>query len=289
MIKITKFFYVHILLLPMIFVAFVTKTQMTFFIMYATVLIHELCHLLMALILGVKVHSIIVMPFGMTVRIDSNVFKTPKKEVLIALAGPVSNFIMLLCSYFFNYATENYYLFIVINLSLILINLVPIPPLDGGRILRAIVIKNVGLIPSAKIMRKVSAVFITLLLVLWAYLLIFFKGNMSLFVICAFLLYSLSDEKKNSDILIMREIIYEKEKLKQDALIPCKMLCVHKNTPVRRVLRKLNLSTFYIITIVDDDLKILRTVTESDFISTATSAGYRATSNLVGLKENQKA
>ncbi len=286
MIKITKFFYVHILLLPMIFVAFLTKTQMTFFIMYATVLIHELSHLLMALILGVKVYSIIVMPFGMTVRIDPKVFKTPKKEVIIALAGPISNFIILLCAYIFNYATENYYLFIVINLSLIFINLVPIPPLDGGRILRAIVIKNAGLISSAKIIRKVSVIFITVLMVLWVCLLVFFKGNMSLLVICAFLLYSLSDEKKNSDILILREMIYEKEKLKQDALIPCKTLCVHKNTPVRRVLRKLNLSTFYIITIVDDDLKILRTVTESDYISTATSVGYRASSDLVGLKQN---
>ena len=93
-------------------------------------------------------------------------------------------------------------------------------------------------------------------------------------MIGAFLFYSLADEKKNSDILIMREMIYEKEKLKSDSLIPSKMICVHQNTPAKRILRKLNLSTFYIISIIDDNMRILRTVTESDFIRSVTAKGY---------------
>lgn len=277
MIKITRFFYIHLLVLPLIAVAFFTKSQMTFFIAYGVVLIHELCHLLAALCLNVKVYSIIVMPFGMTLRLDSSVMRSPKKEAAIALAGPLSNALMLLFGFclFDVYAPSlNFYLFMVINGALLILNLIPVPPLDGGRIVRAAVIHHAGLIPAAKITRRISYVFIGLICVMGVLLLILFRGNPSLIMIGAFLFYSLADEKKNSDILIMREMIYEKEKLKSDSLIPSKMICVHQNTPAKRILRKLNLSTFYIISIIDDNMRILRTVTESDFIRSVTAKGY---------------
>ena len=87
MIKITRFFYIHLLVVPLIVIAFLTKSQMTFFITYGIVLLHELCHLFAALCLGVKVYSIIVMPFGMTLRLDSSVMRTPKKEAAITTAS----------------------------------------------------------------------------------------------------------------------------------------------------------------------------------------------------------
>lgn len=288
MIKITRFFYIHILVVPLILTAFLTKSQMTFFITYGIVLIHELCHLFAALCLNIKVYSVIVMPFGMTLRLDSSVVRAPKKEAAIALAGPVSNALMLLfgCAFYGNYAPSlNFYLFLVINGAMLILNLIPVPPLDGGRILRAAVIKHAGLIPAAKVMRRVSCVFICIICILGILLLIFFHGNPSLIMIGAFLIYNFADEKKNSDILIMREIIYEKEKLKNSSLIPSKMICVRKDTPAKRILRKLNLSTFYIVTIIDDDMRILRTVTESDFVRAVTSRGYGILSDEVGLPD----
>lgn len=283
MIKITRFLYIHILILPLLLIAFLTESQMTFFIAFGTVLVHELCHLFAALILNVKVYSVIIMPFGMTLRLDNKVLRTPKKETLIALAGPLSNAVMLIFAYFYRGSSPNYYLFIVINLALLFLNLLPIPPLDGGRIARCFFIKNFGLMSGMKIMRRISKIFIFIIFALGIFLLITFRNNISLLMVGAFLLYNLTDEKKVSDVLIMRELIYEKEKLKEKALIPCKTLCIHKNTPARRVLRKLNLSTFYIVTIIDDDLKILRTVTESDFIKGVTSSGYGITSEFIGI------
>ena len=165
------------------------------------------------------------------------------------------------------------------------LNLIPVPPLDGGRILRAAVIRYAGLIPAAKIMRWISYVFIGLLCAAGLALFIFFRGYPSLVMIGAFLFYNLADEKKNSDIFIMRELIYEKEKLKSDSLIPSKMICVHKNMPAKHILKKLNLSTFYIISIVDDDMRIVRTVTESDFIRAIVTQGYGTLSGAVGLAD----
>ncbi len=62
--------------------------------------------------------------------------------VIVALAGPVTNFlILLLCGVLYRISTENTalpFLFIVIgsvNSILMLFNLIPIPPLDGSKIL----------------------------------------------------------------------------------------------------------------------------------------------------------
>lgn len=277
MIPITRYFYIHILLIPLIFVAFLTGSQMTFFISFGVVLIHELCHLLTALSLGVKVYSIIVMPFGMTVRLDSSVIKTPKKEVLIALAGPLSNAVMLYFGILFrNFYTSsfNFMLFCIINAAMLLLNSMPVPPLDGGRILRAIIIHNSGLISAARIIRRISVFFIAILLFFGILLLVIFRGNPSLIMIAAFLFYSLADEKKNSDLLIMREIILHKEKQYHKGLIPVKLLGIHQDTPAKQILKKMNFSNFFLIAILNDDMCILGFATETDFIKKVTEKGY---------------
>ena len=179
MIKITRFFYIHVLVLPLIAVAFFTKSQMTFFITYSIVLLHELSHLLAALCFHVNVHSMILMPFGMTLRLNSSVMRTPKKEAAIALAGPASNALMLtvgMCFFDTFDSSPNFYLFLVMNGAMLVLNLIPVPPLDGGRILRAAVIRYAGLIPATKIMRWISYVFIGLLCAAGLALLIFFRG-----------------------------------------------------------------------------------------------------------------
>jgi len=277
MIKITRFLYINVLVVPLILIAFLTKSQMTFFISYGVVLIHELFHLFSALLLNVKVLSMIVMPFGMTVRLDSSFARSCSKETVIALAGPVSNIFMLVIGFtlrdFFNH-NINYYLFMIINCAVLLLNLVPVPPLDGGRIVKALFVSRLGIMPAAKIMKRISYFFIGIISMLGIFLFVFFKGNPSLIMIAAFLVYSLTDEKKNSDILIMRKMIYEKEKLKNNSLIPCKLICISENTPAKFVLKKLNFDTFYIVSVIDENMEIIKTITESDFLRAVTKKGY---------------
>ena len=73
--------------------------------------------------------------------------RNPKKDMLwVAAAGPASNFLMAICwTLVLNYAsstsgsagfflTEMSKIGIMINLVLMVLNLLPLPPLDGGRI-----------------------------------------------------------------------------------------------------------------------------------------------------------
>lgn len=95
-------------------------------------------------------------PFGgaKPVPINPYKFKNPARDFAIsASAGPLSNLLLAICGIaafviFFNHLTVgtiNYFLalnFIGMNVLLATFNLVPIPPLDGSRILRYLLPEN---------------------------------------------------------------------------------------------------------------------------------------------------
>ena len=263
----------------MMIMAFFLNAQMTFFISFGVVLIHEIAHLISALILNVDVKSIEILPFGMTIRLDSFVVRQPKKEILIALSGPFSNVVMLVLSEIFiikHGANLNLLIFIVVNWSVLFLNLFPIPPLDGGRVMRALVIKHAGIMASAKIVKKISCVFLAIIWSIGVFLVIYTKGNPSLCIIGAFLIFSIFEEKKFSDLLIAQEIIYEKEKFKKLNMIPTRTISVRENTPAMKIIKKLNYSNFFVIYIVNENMKITKLATERDFLRTVKKYGYRA-------------
>ncbi len=108
--------------------------------LFGFVLLHELGHSLVAQRLGVKVRSITLLPLG-GMALTESLPRRPRDELLIALAGPAVNF--LLAGFFFTARASgalggdfvDYIL--AANLMLGGFNLVPAFPLDGGRVLRA--------------------------------------------------------------------------------------------------------------------------------------------------------
>lgn len=125
------------------------------------------------------------------ISINPENLSSPKRDLMwIALAGPLANFLLatlcaLLYHLFFNSLTYNLVAFawlsepcrqmltagVVVNLALGLINLIPIPPLDGGRILA-------GLLPQkpAAYLEKVDSYGAILLIIL------FFSDALNIFL-----------------------------------------------------------------------------------------------------------
>lgn len=110
--------------------------------LFAIVFIHELGHASCALLLGIRVTSIQMLPFGGVATIEDRGDLTARKEILISLAGPFQNVLMIAAAYAMN-ATgmwDGQFLdyFISSNLIIALFNLLPILPLDGGKIVQAL-------------------------------------------------------------------------------------------------------------------------------------------------------
>jgi Zn-dependent protease len=121
-----------------------------FLAMFTCVVLHELGHSFMAMHFGVRVRRILLMPIGGMAEFDS-IPRRPVHELLITMAGPAVNFAIaavLWCAVSFPEGWDDASIpssladmgrFLVVgNLFMGLFNLIPAFPMDGGRILRAL-------------------------------------------------------------------------------------------------------------------------------------------------------
>lgn len=113
---------------------------------FASVIIHEMAHSLVALMKGIPVRSITLFIFGGVARIDREANR-PGTEFLVAVAGPAASLLLsalfgavwMLADPGHEAVRSLAGLLAGGNLMLALFNLIPGFPLDGGRILRSII------------------------------------------------------------------------------------------------------------------------------------------------------
>jgi Zn-dependent protease len=113
---------------------------------FVSIVIHELSHSLVAIASGIQIPSITLFIFGGVARLSEDA-KDPLTEFKIAIVGPLSSF--ALAAIFWLVATqlavgqpqlitEVVRYLAIINLALGIFNMVPGFPMDGGRVLRAL-------------------------------------------------------------------------------------------------------------------------------------------------------
>ena len=125
--------------------------------LFLSVFGHELSHALMGRTEGIEIDEIVLHPFGGLARLRSQP-ESPRAEFRIAVAGPAASFIFSLIAFAgmwvaarleSQFALALFFFVGAGNLLLAVFNLFPGYPLDGGRVLRAIVWKRSGNIREA--------------------------------------------------------------------------------------------------------------------------------------------
>ncbi len=129
-------------------------------VLLCIVMLHELGHAVVAQRYGVEVINITLFPFGGLAQM-SIVPELPEQELAIALAGPGTNFLLalpgaallLIMGLPLTSAPAEQsaaliwsliWLWVAFNTAIGLFNLLPAFPLDGGRVLRALLVKKMG-------------------------------------------------------------------------------------------------------------------------------------------------
>ncbi len=145
---------------------------------------HEAWHIIVLRLLGGKVKSLKAVGFGISLCSDMLSYN---HETAVALAGPLASFFMFII--FLPFALKNEYtMFCALsNLSIFIINIIPIYPLDGGRVLYLQLCRHSTLSLAGKITKAVSIIFLLPLLVLSVIILIKSGYNLSLMLICLYL------------------------------------------------------------------------------------------------------
>ncbi len=111
-------------------------------VIWGTVFLHEIGHCWMARRVGWKCNAIGIWLLGGVAEIGLNPFE-PKKELKVALAGPAVNVLLfflfwpLLLVFQKGAMHELTLWFLQFNVLLVLFNMIPALPMDGGRVLRS--------------------------------------------------------------------------------------------------------------------------------------------------------
>ncbi|TDQ37966.1 site-2 protease family protein [Aureibacillus halotolerans] len=135
---------VHPLLWLMAFTAVATGYFRELLIIFFLVLLHEGGHLLAAKWFGWRVSKVELFPFGGVLHTNQYGNAPLHQELLVALMGPLQHVWLLCLPYSFLQSTFHmdanlYQFWMSCNLSMLLFNLLPLFPLDGGRVLYALV------------------------------------------------------------------------------------------------------------------------------------------------------
>lgn len=115
---------------------------------FIAVLIHEMAHAFVANKKGYHVYGIEVGLFSGSASIDSNMHQSD--SIPIVAAGPISNLILYILALTVGIWVDHQYLdhFAYVNLFLFIFNILPIYPMDGGQIMRDLLMtkgKKIGI------------------------------------------------------------------------------------------------------------------------------------------------
>ena len=140
--KLFKCFKIGVFVPVIILFSIVFGLEKRILFLYFIGFIHELFHVICSLILKGKLQSFNFTILGFSADIENVDYLDFYKQILIYLAGPFSyflSFFIIFIMYNFNMINEYYYnVYNEYNLTFNLFNLLPIYPLDGGRILDSV-------------------------------------------------------------------------------------------------------------------------------------------------------
>jgi Zn-dependent protease len=168
---------------------------------FGCVLLHELGHALMARRFGIETVDITLYPIGGVARLR-RLPRAPGAELLIALAGPAVNFaIAAILSLIVPVAGATIGLtaaedsvawaLVKINLGLALFNLIPAFPMDGGRVLRALLSTALGRAHATRIASTIGQI----LAVVFALVAVPATGNPVYLALAAFIFIAARSEE----------------------------------------------------------------------------------------------
>jgi Zn-dependent protease len=141
----------------------------TLLALFGSVLVHEFGHIRMARRFGIRTPDVLLLPIGGVARLE-RIPEEPRQELLVALAGPAVTLTIAVVSYGILTALGQapalqqgdalpespLALLFDINLVLLLFNLIPAFPMDGGRVLRALLAAPLGMLKATRIAARVG-------------------------------------------------------------------------------------------------------------------------------------
>lgn len=200
--------YIHPLLWIVIGLSIATAHFLEVCLLIAIIFIHEMGHAAAASFFSWRIKKITLLPFGGVAEVDEHGNRSLKEEAIVVLAGPFQHIWMMGLSYLLfslSFIPEDLFqLVIQYNLMILIFNLFPVWPLDGGKLI-FLLFSRVKAFPDAHrftlILSFFSLSLFSLAILLTAPL------HINVWIVIGFLYFSLYHEWKQRRFIFIRFLL----------------------------------------------------------------------------------
>ncbi len=285
---------INLLILPVILAAIIGNFIAEYSITLGFIICHELGHIALAAICGAKLSSFRLLPVGVNASIEDLQCSKPQK-IVIYLAGPLVNIVFAISLYWVHTweipicgsIIGKIMPAVIINLWLAIFNLIPVPPLDGGKIAMELLAGRLGFFRANRFMNTFSFFFSFMIICTGTVVLIRSRYNGSFILIGVYILFLLKKNKKEAAILNIKNIILKRSDIIRKGIIPVREIAVMKDVKLLELVKSMDYSNvFHIIKVLDNDLNVIKSVTEQDVLNALTEGSLDITVGEISINKN---
>ncbi|NLK17329.1 MAG: hypothetical protein GX304_02235 [Clostridiales bacterium] len=235
-----------------------------FLVYMFTATVHELAHALAAMYFKCRPEEIVLYPYGAVLYGEFSSLK-PYQEAVVALCGPLLNLFTAVVFTALWWLFPELYVYtdtvVMVNVSIAAFNLLPAYPLDGGRILLALLRPKIGPKRAFKAVKALGVICLLAFLALYFYSFVI-EANYTFAVVAIFLLSSLLDGDAHREI---ERVIYPPSGKFLMKGVEKKTLRVSASLSLLKMMRLLDVDSYYVIEVIGEGGKKLFSFEHSEF------------------------
>ncbi len=256
---------------------------------FAGMVFHELGHILVARLFKRELKWIRIMPVGFSAGISEN-DGGMAESILVSLAGPLANLavfsITLAWKGDFPGQESAVGFFAAVNIALAAFNLLPVLPLDGGRIVFRLIARGTGFLRAFTRMRKASF-FMSFLLICTGIALFLLKdGGIGFALAGMYIRAALKSEEMEGALMNLKHLLYRRAKILKKGVYPAGSIVVLLSSRLVDIIKLMEANRFHLIYVLDDEeLKVVGMLTEQQAVKAMTDHGAHATfKDILGVR-----
>ena len=241
-------------------------------LLFGIVLWHESAHILVARVYRLPVTDIELLPFGGVTRMEALLQLNPGLEWLVAIAGPLSNGFLIFLGYglrpYLDFDPHWFDFFLQANVGMVLFNLLPALPLDGGRVLRSLLVKHRGFKDATRIAALLGQALSLIIAAFGIYLVSLRQVQGFIWLLAGAMLFQAArQEQKSASYIFMRYLTHKKQEVRLKRVLVARELVVTVETSLGEVLQQFQPPCYHLIWVLDIEGRVVGFIGEIELIA----------------------